>query len=89
MLKNNRIIRFSIPSVFILLYSWSCTDLVESPYDLVTPDNFYNTEGELTAAVVPVYNGLAQAQWGDYIHLQSVSSLFRTIVYSCRGAHHF
>ena len=74
MLKNNRIIRFSIPLIFILLYSWSCTDLVESPYDLVTPDNFYNTEAELTAAVVPVYNGLAQAQWDDYIHLQSVSA---------------
>ena len=73
MLKNNRIIRFSIPLIFILLYSWSCTDLVESPYDLVTPDNFYNTEGELTAAVVPVYNGLNQAQWGDYMFLQEVS----------------
>ena len=83
MLKNNRIIRFSIPLIFILLYSWSCTDLVESPYDLVTPDNFYNTEGELTAAVVPVYNGLNQAQWGDYMFLQEVSS--DAIVVPTRG----
>ena len=74
MLKNHRVIRFSVPLIIVLLFSWSCTDLIEEPFDLVTPDNFYNTEAELTAAVVPVYNGLAQAQWGDYIHLQSVSA---------------
>ena len=74
MLKNHRKIRFSVPLIFILLISWSCTDLFEEPFDLVTPENFYNTEEELTAAVVPVYNGLAAIQWGSYMFLQTVTS---------------
>lgn len=56
MLNNNNKIRFSVPLLFSLLLVWSCTDLEESPYSVVTPDNFYNTEAELTAAVVPVYS---------------------------------
>lgn len=74
MLNYNTITRFSVLSFFVLLVSGSCTDLTESPFDLVTPDNFYNTEIELTAAVVPVYNSLAQMQWSDYVNLQGVSS---------------
>ena len=49
MLNNNNKIRFSVPLLFSLLLVWSCTDLEESPYSVVTPDNFYNTEAELTA----------------------------------------
>lgn len=71
---NNNIIRFSVPSLFVLLLAWSCTDLEETPFDLVTPDNFYNTEAELTAAVVPVYNTLGYAEWSDFMHLRDVSS---------------
>ena len=72
-----------IPLVFTLLMVWSCTDLEESPYSVVTPDNFYNTEAELTAAVVPVYSSLGNAQWGGYMFLQEVSS--DAIVVPTRG----
>ncbi|MCH8836979.1 MAG: RagB/SusD family nutrient uptake outer membrane protein [Candidatus Marinimicrobia bacterium] len=71
---NNNLIRFSVPFLFIMLLASSCTDLEETTFDLVTPDNFYNTEVELTAAVVPVYSSLAQAEWSDFIHLGAVSS---------------
>ena len=83
MLNNNNKIRFSVPLLFSLLLVWSCTDLEESPYSVVTPDNFYNTEAELTAAVVPVYSSLGAAQWGDYMFLQEVSS--DAIVVPTRG----
>ena len=83
MLKNSKNNRVSFPLLFILLLCWSCTDLEETPFDLVTPDNFYNTEVELTAAVVPVYNSLGQAQWGDLMFLQEVSS--DAIVVPTRG----
>jgi len=58
-------------------------DLEETPYDLVTPDNFYNTEAELTAAVIPVYNSLGIAEWSDFTHLRDVVS--NTIVIPTRG----
>ncbi len=83
MLKNNKILRFSVPSFFVLLMFWSCTDLEETPYSLLNPSNFYQTEAELTAAVVPVYNSLSPAQWGDVMHLQEVSS--DAIVVPTRG----
>ncbi len=83
MLKNNKIIRLSIPSFFILLMFWSCTDLEESPFDLVTPDKFYQTEAELTAAVIPVYNSLGLTEWSDFAHLRDVCT--NTIVVPTRG----
>ena len=52
MLNHYRIIRFSVPLLITVLFTWSCTDLEETPFDLVTPGNFYKTEAELTAAVV-------------------------------------
>ncbi len=72
-MKNHKL-GFLIPSLLISSLFWSCTDLLEEPYDLVTPDNFYQTEAELTAAVVPVYNSLINAQWGAPMFLQEVSS---------------
>jgi hypothetical protein len=53
---------------------WTCTDLSESPFSSVTPDNFYQTEAELIAAVVPVYSSLLAYSWGEGIHMQEVSS---------------
>lgn len=53
---------------------WSCTDLSENPLSVVTPDNFYQTEEELVAAVIPVYANLLGYSWGDYMFLQEVTS---------------
>ncbi|NOZ03613.1 MAG: RagB/SusD family nutrient uptake outer membrane protein [FCB group bacterium] len=83
MFEKNQIIRFLVPLPFISLLLWSCTDLEETPYDVVTPSNFYKTEAELTAAVVPVYNSLGGASWGSYMFLQDVAS--DAIVVPTRG----
>ncbi|MEE9166680.1 MAG: RagB/SusD family nutrient uptake outer membrane protein [Candidatus Neomarinimicrobiota bacterium] len=72
-MKDHRF-RFLVPFLVILLASWSCTDLEEEPFGVVTPGNFYQTEGELIAAVIPVFNSLGAASWGDYAHVQAVSS---------------
>ncbi|MFQ6615345.1 MAG: RagB/SusD family nutrient uptake outer membrane protein [Fidelibacterota bacterium] len=71
---KNRKLGVLMPALLGLLLVWGCTDLTEKPYGVVTPENFYQTEGELVAAVVPVYNGLKNASWGDYAHLQDISS---------------
>lgn len=72
-MKNYRV-HYFLAFLSITLLFWTCTDLTESPYSVVTPDNFYNTEEELVAAVVPVYNVLLQYDWNAYSHLQEVSS---------------
>ncbi len=59
----------AIPLIFM-----SCTDLEVEPRSSVTPDNFYQTEAELVAAVIPVYAALRDLSWGDPMHLQQVSS---------------
>lgn len=41
-------------------------DLSPQTYDTVTPDQFYQTEGEFRAAVVPVYNQLDALGDGQY-----------------------
>lgn len=80
---RNKKRHFPVLFTLVFLCSWSCMDLDETPYSVVTPGNFYKTEAELTAAVVPVYNGLSQAQWGDYMFLQEVAS--DAIVVPTRG----
>ncbi|MBN4080803.1 RagB/SusD family nutrient uptake outer membrane protein [Caldithrix abyssi] len=77
-------LRYLRPLLFILPALWSCTDLEETPHSVVTPDNFYNTEAELTAAVVPVYSSLGAASWSDFAHIQAVSA--DDIVVPTRGS---
>lgn len=60
--------------LWVVLLLAGCRNLDESPTSAVTPDNFYQTEGELTAAVVPVYASLKGFSWGDPMTLQEVAS---------------
>jgi hypothetical protein len=72
---KNRKFHFLMPLLLISLILGSCTNLDENPFGAVTPENFYQTEDELTAAVVPVYANLIYTYgWGDYMFLQEVSS---------------
>ncbi len=72
-MKNYRFL-FLLAFLLILMLFSTCTDLSESPFSSVTPDNFYKTEAELIAAVVPVYSSLRSLSWGEGIHMQEVSS---------------
>lgn len=66
----NHKLRFLMPFLLILPLFWSCMDLEETPYDVVTPGEYYQTEGELIAAVIPVYNSLWLAYTGALTQLQ-------------------
>ena len=59
--------------LFTSMLFWSCKNLTETPYSSVTPENFYKTEQELTAAVVPVYSNLYRYFWNP-TNLAEVSS---------------
>ncbi len=72
-MKNHRFLFLLAFPLILMLFS-TCTDLSESPFSSVTPDNFYKTEAELIAAVVPVYSSLRSLSWGEGIHMQEVSS---------------
>lgn len=50
-----------------------CTDLGEETFGVITPDNFYRTEEEVLAAMVPVYAQLRTAL-GAYHDLSQVSA---------------
>lgn len=50
-----------------------CTDLTVDPYSAVTPENFYQTETEVIAALSPVYSQLRATLWA-YHNLSQVSS---------------
>lgn len=56
------------------LFVVTCTNLDETPYSAVTPDNFYQTEAELVSAVMPVYASLRDYGWEGYMFLQEHSS---------------
>ena len=73
-MKNHKF-GFLMPVLVLSLLVWSCTSLDENPVDAVTPDNFFNTEAELTAAVIPVYASLRTFSWADgYLQLQEHTS---------------
>ena len=71
---KNHTLRLLTPLLLVPLLFWGCTDLEETPYGLSTPDNFFKTEAELVAAVMPVYNALRTASWSENVHLQDHSS---------------
>ena len=67
-------LRLVLPAILISLLFSTCTDLEETIFSQSTPDNFYSTEAELIAAVMPVYAVLRNYTWGDYMFPQEVAS---------------
>ncbi len=56
-------LRFLLIAIPMVLLFGGCTDLNKKPKDAVTADDFYKTEKELVAAVIPVYNSLGHFVW--------------------------
>ncbi len=65
---------FLMPILLLSLLFGSCRNLDENPVSQVTPDNFFKTEDELVAAVIPVYNSARLWKWSEAAHLQEVTS---------------
>ncbi len=73
-MKHHKLL-FLIPVLLIALFFLSCTNLDENPVSQVTPDNFFSSESDLLAAVVPVYENLRQfSNNAEYPNVQAVSS---------------
>ena len=51
----------------------ACTDLSVDPFSSVNPENFYQTDAEVLAALSPVYSQLRTTLW-EYHNLSEVSS---------------
>lgn len=51
----------------------ACTDLSVDPFSSVNPENFYQTDAEVLAALSPVYSQLRATLW-EYHNLTEVSS---------------
>ncbi|MGB3541519.1 RagB/SusD family nutrient uptake outer membrane protein [Rubrivirga sp.] len=51
----------------------ACTDLSVDPFSSVTPENFYQTDTEVIAALSPVYSQLRATLW-EYHNMSQVSS---------------
>lgn len=73
-MMNDHKFRLLMPVLGFSLLFWSCTNLDENPVSSVTPENYFNTEAELTSAVIPVYASLGAAVWSDYLQCQEHSS---------------
>lgn len=44
---------------FALVFFWGCNDLLEEePFSALSPNNFYQSEADVDAAVIAIYNGL-------------------------------
>jgi starch-binding outer membrane protein, SusD/RagB family len=52
----------------------ACTDLEESPFSAITPENFYGTDEEVRSGLAAVYNSLNSASTGNYHYLNVISS---------------
>ncbi len=50
----------------VVLSLQGCTDLTESPFSVITPDNFYRNEEEIIAGLASVYSSLRASLWGYY-----------------------
>jgi len=72
-MKNHKL-HFLLPLLLLSLALVTCTNLDETPLSSITPDNFYQTEEELTAALYPVYASLRDYPWEAPMFLQEVSS---------------
>jgi hypothetical protein len=57
----------------VLTLASGCTDLGESPFSAITPDNFYQTEEEVIGGLAAVYSGL-KTSLGGYYNLSEVTT---------------
>ena len=59
-------VRTLLVALLLLTSVHGCTDLGESPFSAITPDNFYQTEEEVIGGLASVYSGLKNSLWGYY-----------------------
>ena len=58
----------------LVAFGAGCTDLDESPFSAITPNNFYNNDEEVRSGVGAVYNSLNTVATGNYHYINTISS---------------
>jgi len=71
----SRSIRLAVPAllaVAMVVTPQGCTDLAESPFSVITPDNFYRNDDEVRAGLAAVYSQLNTASTGNLRYLNQI-----------------
>ncbi len=84
MRKSILLVKAIIVVMLIAAFNQSCTDLDEELYGEVTPDNFFNSEEEILAALGAAYTQFGNWASGDPLTLQTVTTDEMTV--PTRGA---
>lgn len=63
-----------IALMFAIAFGQSCTNLDETLYDTVTPDNFFKSQEEFVSALGAAYTTLSGYADGDIAHVQEVTT---------------
>jgi hypothetical protein len=74
MRKSLFLIRAFVIVMIMAGFNQSCTNLDEELFDSVTPDNFFNTEEEILAALGAAYTQFGNLASGDPFSLQCVTT---------------
>jgi hypothetical protein len=74
MRKSILLVKAILLVMLFAIFNQSCTDLDEDLYGEVTPDNFFNTEEEILAALGAAYTQFGNWASGDPLSLQDVST---------------
>ena len=74
MRKSLFLMKALVVVMIMAAFNQSCTNLDEELFDSVTPDNFFNTEEEILAALGAAYTQFGNFASGDPFSLQCVST---------------
>ena len=61
-------------AALLVAFGAACTDLDESPFSAITPNNFYNNDEEVRSGVGALYNSLNTVSTGNYHYINTISS---------------
>jgi starch-binding outer membrane protein, SusD/RagB family len=64
--------RLAVPSIMLAMAA--CTDLQETPFSSITPDQFYRNDAEVRAGLASVYNSLNTVSTGNQYTLHTIAS---------------
>jgi len=74
MKKSLILVKALVLVMLVAAFNQSCTNLDEELYGEVTPDNFFNTEEEILAALGAAYTQFGNWASGDPMFLQTVTT---------------
>ena len=74
MRKSLYLVKAMLLAILAIAFNQSCTNLDEELYGEVTPDNFFNTEEEIVAALGAAYTQFGGYASGTSLNLQTITT---------------